>query len=69
MGSQHMFVNNDGVVLINFTKTFHLKVLLKGSMGCHKTITEFLRGLPEFVAGCVRFDCILSIYFFKIKIR
>lgn len=63
MGSQYMFVNSDGVVLINFTKTLHLEVLLKGSFGCHKTITEFLRGLPEFVTGCVRFDCILSIRF------
>lgn len=70
MGSQYMALNNDDVVLINFTKTLYLEILLRGRIDCHKNITEFLRGLCECVAGCVRLDCVLLIHFFmKIKLN
>lgn len=63
MHTQYMFFNDDDVVLISSMKILHLAVLLRNKFGCHKNITEFLRGLLEFVAGCVRFDCILLIHF------
>lgn len=58
-----MFFNDDDVVLISFMKIFYLVVLLRNKFGCYKNIIEFLRGFFEFVVGCVRFDCILLIYF------
>lgn len=56
MDYHYMFVS-DYDVLISFAKTLCLEILQRDSFGCHRDTMEFLRGLPEFVAGCVKFDC------------